>query len=63
MPTQKPVNPAPEDAQDDYVVTPEEEALIRERLETSDEDAKSAIPWEEVRERLRRRAAARPPEK
>jgi hypothetical protein len=63
MPAQKPVHPVPDDARDDYVVTPEEEALIRERLETADEDEKSAIPWEEVREPLRRRAAARPPDK
>ena len=48
--------PAPPD---DHIVTPEEEALIRERLETADEDEKTAIPWEELREQLERQVAAR----
>ena len=29
-------------------VTPEVERIIRERLETFDEDAKAARPWEDV---------------
>ena len=32
----------------DLPVTPEVERIIRERLETFDEDAKAARPWEEV---------------
>jgi hypothetical protein len=37
------------DADDSNVpVTPEVERIIRERLETFDEDAKAARPWEDV---------------
>ena len=37
------------DADDsDLPVTPEVERIIRERLETFDEDAKAARPWEDV---------------
>ena len=32
----------------DPPVTPEVERIIRERLETFDEDAKAARPWEDV---------------
>ena len=32
----------------DLPVTPEVERIIRERLETFDEDAKTARPWEDV---------------
>ena len=32
----------------DVPVTPEVERIIRERLETFDEDAKAARPWEDV---------------
>ena len=32
----------------DLPVTPEVERIIRERLETFDEDAKAARPWEDV---------------
>jgi hypothetical protein len=32
----------------DVLVTPEVERIIRERLETFDEDAKAARPWEDV---------------
>ena len=32
----------------DLSVTPEVERIIRERLETFDEDAKAARPWEDV---------------
>ena len=32
----------------DLPVTPEVERIIRERLETFDEDATAARPWEEV---------------
>jgi hypothetical protein len=56
MPTQKPVNPVPDDAHDDHIVTPEEETLIRERLQTADEDAKTARPAKEFLEELLRRS-------
>ena len=37
------------DASDnDVLVTPEVERIIRERLRTFDEDAKAARPWEDV---------------
>jgi hypothetical protein len=32
----------------DLPVTPEVERIIRERLETFDEDAKAARPWDDV---------------
>ena len=32
----------------DLPVTPEVERIIRERLETFDEDAKASRPWEDV---------------
>jgi hypothetical protein len=32
----------------DLPVTPEVERIIRERLETFDEDARAARPWEDV---------------
>ena len=41
--------PGAADADDsDLPVTPEVERIIRERLETFDEDAKAARPWEDV---------------
>jgi hypothetical protein len=38
------------------VVAPEVERIIRERLETFDEDAKAARPWEDVLADLKRPA-------
>ena len=47
-----PVQPTPPGAAEaddnDIPVTPEVERIIRERLETFDEDAKAARPWEDV---------------
>ena len=45
-----PVQPTrPEAADDsDLPVSPEIERIIRERLETFDEDAEAARPWEDV---------------
>ena len=47
-----PVQPPRPDAADadhsHLPVTPEVERIIRERLETFDEDAKAARPWEDV---------------
>jgi hypothetical protein len=48
-----PVQPTRPDAKADdsdkaVPVTPEVERIIRERLETFDEDAKAARPWEDV---------------
>jgi hypothetical protein len=42
-------------------VTPEVEAELRRRLETFDEDAKAARPWEDVLADLRARRALPPP--
>lgn len=39
---------AVEEDDSDVPVTPEVERIIRERLETFDEDAKVARPWEDV---------------
>jgi hypothetical protein len=39
---------APEADDSDLSMTPEVERIIRERLETFDEDAKAARPWEDV---------------
>lgn len=45
----QPTSPGGAEADDsDVPVTPEVERLIRERLETFDEDAKAARPWEDV---------------
>jgi hypothetical protein len=44
----------------DLVVTPEVERIIRERLETFDEDAKAARPWEDVLADLKARRALPP---
>ena len=45
----QPTRPGAADADDsDLPVTPEVERIIRERLETFDEDATAARPWEEV---------------
>ena len=44
-----PTRPGAAEADDsDQPVTPEVERIIRERLETFDEDAKAARPWEDV---------------
>ncbi|MEP7309197.1 MAG: hypothetical protein ABJA98_27145 [Acidobacteriota bacterium] len=40
--------PTRPDAEIDDPVTPEVEAELRKRLETFDEDAKAARPWEDV---------------
>jgi hypothetical protein len=39
---------AADDSDNDVPVTPEVERIIRERLETFDEDANAARPWEDV---------------
>jgi len=45
----RPTRPGATEADDsDLPVTPEVERIIRERLETFDEDAKAARPWEDV---------------
>ena len=45
----QPTRPGAAEADDsDLPVTPEVERIIRERLETFDEDAKAARPWDEV---------------
>ena len=45
----RPTRPGAAEADDsDLPVTPEVERIIRERLETFDEDAKAARPWGEV---------------
>jgi hypothetical protein len=42
----------PDDARDDHVVTPAEEAIVRDRLRTFDEDLATARPAEEVLQEL-----------
>jgi hypothetical protein len=42
-------------------VTPEAERIIRERLETFDEDAKAARPWEDVLADLKAHRPLPPP--
>jgi hypothetical protein len=44
----RPTRPGATEADDGAPVTPEVERIIRERLETFDEDAKAARPWEDV---------------
>ena len=45
----QPIRPGAAEADEsDLPVTPEVERIIRERLETFDEDAKAARPWEDV---------------
>ena len=45
----QPTRPGAAEADEsDLPVTPEVERIIRERLETFDEDAKAARPWEDV---------------
>ena len=45
----QPTRPGAAEADDsDLPVTPEVERIIRERLETFDEDATAARPWEDV---------------
>ena len=45
----EPTRPGAAEADEsDVPVTPEVERIIRERLETFDEDAKAARPWEDV---------------
>jgi hypothetical protein len=46
---------------DDDPVTPEVEAELRKRLETFDEDAKAARPWEDVLADLKARRPLPPP--
>lgn len=51
-----PTRPGAAEADDsDLPVTPEVERIIRERLDTFDEDAKAARPWEDVLEDLKAR--------
>ena len=45
----QPTRPGAAEADEsDVPLTPEVERIIRERLETFDEDAKAARPWEDV---------------
>jgi hypothetical protein len=45
----RPTRPGAAEADDgDLPMTPEVERIIRKRLETFDEDAKAARPWEDV---------------
>ena len=45
----QPTRPGTAEADDsDVPVTPEVERIIRERLETFNEDARAARPWEDV---------------
>ena len=45
----QPTRPGAAEADDsDLPVTPDVERIIRERLETFDEDANTARPWEDV---------------
>jgi hypothetical protein len=45
----RPTRPGAAEADDgDLPVTPEVERIIRERLETLNEDARAARPWEDV---------------
>ena len=44
----RPTRPGAEADDSHLPVTPEVERIIRERLETFDEDAKAARPWEDV---------------
>jgi len=53
--------PGAAEAEDhDVPVTPEVERIIRERLDTFDEDAKTARPWEDVLADLKARRALPP---
>ncbi len=45
----------------DLAVTPEVERIIRERLETFDEDAKAARPWDDVLADLKAHRQLPPP--
>jgi hypothetical protein len=49
------------DAEEPLPVTPEAEAELRRRLETFDEDAKAARPWEDVLADLKARRPLPPP--
>jgi hypothetical protein len=42
----------PEAGENDVPVTPEVERIIRQRLETFDDDVKAARPWDEVKARI-----------
>jgi hypothetical protein len=57
----RPTRPGAAEAGDsDLPVTPEVERIIRERLETFDEDAKAARPWEDVLGDLKARRSLPP---
>ena len=57
----QPTRPGAAEADDnDVPVTPEVERIIRERLETFDEDAKAARPWEDVLADLKARRQLSP---
>jgi hypothetical protein len=48
-PPVRPTRPGAAEADDgDLLVTPEVERIIQERLETFNEDARAARPWEDV---------------
>jgi hypothetical protein len=58
----QPNRPGAAEADDsDLPVTPEVERIIRERLETFDEDAKGARAWEDVLADLKARRPLPPP--
>ena len=58
----QPTRPGAAEADDsDLPVTPEIERIIRERLETFDEDAKAARPWEDVLADLKAHRTLPPP--
>ena len=58
----QPTRPGAAEAGDSALpVTPEVERIIRERLETFDEDAKAARPWEDVLADLKARRPLAPP--
>lgn len=40
---------------EDFILTPEQKAEIDRRIEEHERDPSSAMPWEEVRDRLRAR--------
>ena len=58
----RPTRPGAAEADDSHLpVTPEVERIIRERLETFDEDAKASRPWEDVLADLKARRPLPPP--
>jgi hypothetical protein len=56
----QPVPQRPDAEDEDAPVTPEVEAELRKRLETFDEDAAAARPWDDVLADLKARTPLRP---